>query len=80
MKALVVGEVSERILPMITLLESEGVEIVYDSDKDIKGVSGFKFDYVIVDELVSENSFLRTLLSTLNFNKTNSIARENVEI
>lgn len=80
MKALIVGEVGERILPMITLLESEGVEIVYDSDKDIKGVRGFKFDYVIVDELVSENSFLRTLLYTLNFNKTNSLVRENVEI
>lgn len=77
MKALIVGEVSERILLMITLLESEGVEIVYDSDKDIRG---FKFDYVIVDELVSENSFLRNLLYTLNFNKTNFIVRENVEI
>lgn len=54
MKALIVGEVGERILPMITLLESEGVELVYDSGKDIKG---FKFDCVIVDELVSENSF-----------------------
>lgn len=53
MKALIVGKVSERSLPMITLLESEGVEIVYDSDKDIKG---FKFDYVVIDELVSENS------------------------
>lgn len=55
MKALIVGKVSERILPIITLLESEGVEIVYDSDRDIKGFRGFKFDYVIVDELVSEN-------------------------
>lgn len=51
MKALIVGEVSERILPMITLLENEGVEIVYDSDKDTRG---FKFDYVIVNELVFE--------------------------
>lgn len=72
MKALVIGEVSDRILPMITLLESEGVEIVYDSGEDTRG---FKFDYVIVDELVSE-----TLLCTLNFNKTTSIVRENVEI
>lgn len=57
MKALIVGEVGERILPMITLLESEGVELVYDSGKDIRGIKGFKFDCVIVDELVSENSF-----------------------
>lgn len=83
MKALVVGDVSERILPMIALLESEGVEIIYDSDKGIRGVRGFKFDYVIVDELVhtppSEKEML-AFLYTLNFNKTNSIARENVEI
>ena len=80
MKALIIGEVSERILPMITFLESEGVEIVYDSDKDTRG---FKFDHVIVDELVhtppSEKEML-AFLYTLNFNKTNSIARENVEI
>ena len=91
MKALIVGEVSERILPMITLLESEGVETVYDSGKDIRDFSGFKFDYVIVDELVSENSLLRNLspsaekemlafLYTLNFDKTNSNIKENVEI
>ena len=85
MKALVVGEVSDRILPMITLLESKGVEIVYDSGKDIRG---FKFDYVIVDELVSEtlsnvqaeNIKRNALLYTLNFDKTNSNIRENVEI
>ena len=85
MKALVVGEVSERILPMITLLESEGVEIVYDSGEDTRG---FKFDYVIVDELVSEtlsnvqaeNIKRVDFLHTLNFDKTNSNIRENVEI
>lgn len=85
MKALIVGEVSERILPMITLLESEGVEIVYDNSKDTRG---FKFDYVIVDELVSEtlsnvqaeNTKHIAFLYTLNFNKTNSDIRENVEI
>ena len=54
MKALIVGEVSERIFPMITLLESEGVEIVYDRDK---GIRGFKLDYIIVDELVSETLY-----------------------
>lgn len=85
MKALIIGEVSERILPMITFLESEGVEIVYDSGKDTRG---FKFDYVIVDELVSEtlsdvqaeNIKRITFLHTLNFDKTNHIVRENVEI
>lgn len=85
MKALIVGDVSERILPMITFLESEGVEIVYDSSK---GVKGFKFDYVIVDELVSEtlsnaqaeNIKRIAFLYTLNFDKTNSNIRENVEI
>ena len=85
MKALIVGDVSERVLPMITLLESEGVEIVYDSDKDTRG---FKFDYVIVDELVSEtlsnvqaeNIKRVDFLHTLNFDKTNSNIRENVEI
>ena len=85
MKALIVGDVSERILPMITFLESEGVEIVYDSGKDTRG---FKFDYVIVDELVSETlsdaqaeNIKRTaFLHTLNFDKTNFIVRENVEI
>ena len=80
MKALIIGEVSERILPMFTLLESEGVEIVYDSGKDTRG---FKFDYVIVDELVrtppSEKEVL-AFLYTLNFDKTNSNIRENVEI
>lgn len=88
MKALIIGEVSERILPMITLLENEGVEIVYDSGKDTRGFRGFKFDYVIVDELVSETlSNVQTenikriaFLHTLNFDKTNSNIRENVEI
>ena len=85
MKALIVGEVSERILPMIILLESEGVEIVYDSGEDTRG---FIFDYVIVDELVSEtlsnvqaeNTKRIDFLYTLNFDKTNSNIRENVEI
>lgn len=85
MKALIIGEVSERILPMIIFLESEGVEIVYDSGKDTRG---FKFDYVIVDELVSEtlssvqaeNIKRIDFLYTLNFDKTNPIVRKNVEI
>lgn len=80
MKALIVGDVSERILPMISLLEREGVEIVYDSGKDTRG---FKFDYAIVNELVhtppSEKEML-SFLHTLNFDKTNSNIRENVEI